>query len=310
MTVLGYPSAPQRCRLDQAGEGVRTGPEPGRDNAGLIEDAFKLARPGDVIVGAVDHDGDPSWLPQCTFLDRRIRTKIPTGVQTSGPNECPTAQAYVRRYHAQDWRESVFGMESGSVLSNCIIYLADGYAAGYPFGIVSAEDEFIISPRIINCQATIWGNAMWSGILSLDGTAGNYGKGGRGIRDFRVHDVIGWGYEYRGLHVAGGVAGVIDGYCQTRMTDKAGVLDIYVGGRAATPDNATGPGYKIQIAGPQLGSSAYLEHADRILIDSSDIDSLTLAGNVTNSEIRSRVSVAVSATGAGNISNRINGVAG
>jgi hypothetical protein len=103
---------------------------------------------------------------------------------------------------------------------------------------------------------------------------------------------------------------VIDGYCQTRMTDKPGVLDIYVGGRAATPDNATGPGYKVQIAGPQLGSSAYLEHADRVLIDGSDIDSLTFAGNVTNSEVRSRVSVAVSVTGAGNSGNRVNGVAG
>jgi hypothetical protein len=135
--VFGYPSSPQRIRLDEVGEGVRTGPEPGRDNAGIIEDAFKLARPGDTLIGAVDHDGDPSWLPQCTFLDRRVRTKIPTGVELTGPNGCPTAQGYVRRYWAQDWRESVFGMSSGSVLSNCIIYLADGFSAGYPFGIVS-----------------------------------------------------------------------------------------------------------------------------------------------------------------------------
>jgi hypothetical protein len=64
--VFGYPSSPQRIRLDEVGEGVRTGPEPGRDNAGILEDAFKLARPGDTLIGAVDHDGDPSWLPQCT----------------------------------------------------------------------------------------------------------------------------------------------------------------------------------------------------------------------------------------------------
>jgi hypothetical protein len=63
---------------------------------------------------------------------------------------------------------------------------------------VTAEDEFDISIRIVNCQATVWGNAMWSGILSLDATAGNYGKGGSGIRDFRIHDVSGWGYDYRG----------------------------------------------------------------------------------------------------------------
>jgi hypothetical protein len=225
--VFGYPSSPQRIRLDEVGEGVRTGPEPGRDNAGIIEDAFKLARPGDTLIGAVDHDGDPSWLPQCTFLDRRVRTKIPTGVELTGPNGCPTAQGYVRRYIAQDWRESVFGMESGSVLSNCIIYLADGFSAGYPFGVVTAEDEFDISLRIVNCQATVWGTAMWSGILSLDATAGNYGKGGRGIRDFRIHDILGWGYDYRGIHIAGGIGGVIDGlvhHPHDRQAQRAGPL--------------------------------------------------------------------------------------
>jgi hypothetical protein len=286
---------------------VRTGPEPGRDNAGIIEDAFKLARPGDTLIGAVDHDGDPSWLPQCTFLDRRVRTKIPTGVELTGPNGCPTAQGYVRRYHARTGASQCIGMESGSVLSNCIIYLADGFSAGYPFGVVTAEDEFDISIRIVNCQATVWGTAMWSGILSLDATAGNYGKGGRGIRDFRIHDVLGWGYDYRGVHIAGGVAGVIDGLCITRTSDKPGVLDLYVGGQAATPDNATGPSYKVQLRGPQLGTSCYLNDADRILIEAPDIDNVNLAGRVTNSRINSQVPAVVAVYGTGNVNNWVNG---
>jgi hypothetical protein len=236
--VFGYPSSPQRIRLDEVGEGVRTGPEPGRDNAGILEEAFKLARPGDTLIGAVDHDGDPSWLPQCTFLDRRIRMKIPTGVELTGPNGCPTAQSYVRRYHAQDWRESVFGMESGSVLSNCIIYLADGFSAGYPFGVVT---------------------------------------------------------------------GVIDGLCITRTSDKLGVLDLYVGGQAATPDNATGPSYKVQLRGPQLGTSCYLNDADRILIEAPDIDNVNLAGRVTNSRINSQVPAVVAVYGTGNVNNWVNG---
>jgi hypothetical protein len=165
-------------------------------------------------------------------------------------------------------------MESGSVLSNCIIYLADGFSAGYPFGVVTAEDEFDISLRITNCQATYLGHRH-----VVRHPPGRYG--GKLWQRRKRHPRfphprrLGLGLRLPRLHIAGGVAGVIDGLCITRMSDKPGVLDIYVRRQAATPDNATGPGYKVQIRGPQIGTSAYLNDADRILIDGSDIDNVT-----------------------------------
>jgi hypothetical protein len=93
------------------------------------------------------------------------------------------------------------------------------------------------------------------------------------------------------------------------MTDKPNVLDLYVGGKAATADNATGPGYKIQVSGPQIGTCAYLNDVDRVLIDGPDIDNITFGGNVTNSEIRSRVPAVLAQYGVGNVNNRVNGVA-
>jgi hypothetical protein len=90
-------------------------------------------------------------------------------------------------------------------------------------------------------------------------------------------------------------AGVIDGLCITRMSDKPNVLDLYVRRQAATADNATGPGYKVQIRGPQIGTSAYLNDADRILIDGPDIDNVTsrqrneLQDQVTGARGRRRV---------------------
>lgn len=264
-TVPGYPRTPARYRLDQCGEGVRTGPAPGCDNVGIIEDAFRRADPGDVLEFPIDLTAGTENYGQLTFLDRRPTVAIPSGVELTTPNGAPATCGFVKRFWSNDWREPVFQMSSYSAMTNIIAYIHTDYYSGAAFGVIGDEDDFVISPRIVNCEATYFGDGggRWASILSLDGVAGQYDKGGRGIRDAEIA-VKGWGYFYQGAHLAGALGGDIRLTLTSMAADPAAVIDLYIGGIASTPKNLTGPGYSMIISGPSMGS-VFFEDAFNVL---------------------------------------------
>jgi hypothetical protein len=163
-------------------------------------------------------------------------------------------------------------------------WCSDVYS-GAAFGVLADEDDFVISPRITNCQATAFVGSTngWATILSLDGSAGQYNKGGRGIRDAMIRDLKGWTYFYQGVHMDGALGCDVEIELTSMQPNPATVTDVWIGGIPATATNATGPGYSNTVRGSQLGK-VYFEHSFNVLV-SGGVEHATFGVGSLNNEV-------------------------
>jgi hypothetical protein len=253
---IGYdygkrPNRAEICFLGDIGDqSLRTGPNPGVDNAGLLADAFARGRPADRYV--LPTNGDMLNYGQLTYFDRRPPA-VPRMNSLWGAGDHKSASGVVRCYHAQDWREPFITLNSESMIKGFTAYIMEGFMSGAPFGMITRPDEFCIHPYIEDMSCTNLGNASWATGLSLDAGDGVYELGGRGVRDARIRGLTLWAFYYRGVHLEGFLGGSIEASTLTADFGHPDALCFYLGG------NDKNPSYSNTIFGDY--GSMYIEHA-------------------------------------------------
>lgn len=268
--------------------GMVTRQSPGVNNATVWNGIAALATRGDTFIAATV--GDVDNYGELTFFTQRPNP-MPDECILRGPGGGAGGGAgWVRDYDVSDFREPFVTLAiPGCTVRDLGLYIHAGRTSGSAIGIVGGASDFIIHPHLDNIFTTCFdsdGIAQWAIPLCLDGSAGVYASGGRGVRDAHVHNCNFWQYSYAGMYLSNLKAGDISGIVLVPPgVDGGSAADIVVTGGTATEN----PTENTTISGPQLGVTCIIDYASSVSVLGSIAGLVSFVSHANNCRVVSPV---------------------